>query len=43
MPRKKKGTKKGMKGGSTGTVYSGDNKYDKDWPPPVNVPVKPID
>ncbi len=37
MPGGKKGTKKGTKGGSPGTDYTGKNKYDKDWPPPVNV------
>ena len=37
MPGKKKGTKKGTRGGAPGTDYTGKNKYDKDWPPPVNV------
>ena len=34
---KKKGTKKGTKGGSPGDNYTGKDKYDKDWPPPVNI------
>ena len=34
---KKNNKKIKPKGGSTGDDYTGKNKYDKDWPPPVNV------
>ncbi len=37
MSKKKKKPKTTIKGGSPGDDYTGKNKYDKDWPPPVNV------
>ncbi len=33
----KKNNKNKPKGGNKGEDFTGKNKYDKDWPPPVNV------